>query len=139
MTANASTGSLPVALRRLGDEAFVSLTTFRRSGAPVSTPIWIAPDGESLVMFTPSTSGKVKRLRNDSHVEVRPCNRRGRVAAGVRAVPATAEIVADPVAQRSPMTALRHKYGLEFQIFLFVERIAARRQPDRVVLRLTAG
>ena len=38
-------------LLSLADARFVSLTTFRRSGAPVSTPVWVARDGGSLVVL----------------------------------------------------------------------------------------
>ena len=65
-------------LDTLGDEPFVSLTTFRASGAPVSTPVWIGTEGEDLVVLTPLDSGKVKRLRANPRVELRPCDRRGR-------------------------------------------------------------
>jgi len=71
------------ALAALGDERFVSLTTFRRSGEAVSTPVWVGRDGDALVVTTPRDSGKVKRLRSDDRVELRPCSRSGRVADGV--------------------------------------------------------
>ena len=67
---------MPVtSLLRLADERFVSLTTFRRSGQPVSTPVWVGRDGDALVVLTPSGSGKVKRLRADPRVEVQACGR----------------------------------------------------------------
>ena len=37
---------------------YVSLTTFRRTGAPVSAPVWAAPDGDTLVVWTRTDSGK---------------------------------------------------------------------------------
>jgi PPOX class probable F420-dependent enzyme len=37
---------------------YVSLTTFRRNGAPVATPVWAAPDGETLAVWTRADSGK---------------------------------------------------------------------------------
>ncbi|MDT7579905.1 MAG: uncharacterized protein QOK35_1169, partial [Pseudonocardiales bacterium] len=49
-------------LAEMADEQFVSLSTFRRSGAPVATPVWIARDGDALVVTTIADSGKVKRL-----------------------------------------------------------------------------
>ena len=56
---------------------YVSLTTFRRTGAPVPTPVWAAPDGDSLVVWTRADSGKVKRLRHTSRVTVAPSDIRG--------------------------------------------------------------
>ena len=49
------------AFTTLGREKFVSLTTFRRSGDAVSTPVWIAQDGDALVVTTTEQTGKVKR------------------------------------------------------------------------------
>lgn len=37
------------------------LTTFRKSGELVSTPVWIAREGGELLVITPTESGKVKR------------------------------------------------------------------------------
>ena len=36
----------------------ISLTTYRRTGVPVPTPVWAAPDGDSLVVWTRADSGK---------------------------------------------------------------------------------
>ena len=44
----------------LADEKFVSLTTFRKNGVGVPTPVWIGRDGDALVVTTPVGSGKVK-------------------------------------------------------------------------------
>ncbi|MFC9762551.1 PPOX class F420-dependent oxidoreductase [Rhodococcus jostii] len=121
----------------LGDESFVSLTTFRRSGEPVSTPVWIARDGDALVVTTPEDSGKVKRLRNNPSVELRPCSRRGKVDAGIDPVVAVAEIVTDESTSRRMADTIRDEYGLEYRIVMFVERILARRQKPRVLLRIT--
>ena len=70
---------IPRAFAAMGDERFISLTTFRKTGDAVSTPVWIARDGDDLVVTTPATSGKVKRLRNSGRVEMRVCDRMGRV------------------------------------------------------------
>ena len=39
---------------------YISLTTYRRTGVPVPTPVWAAPDGDSLVVWTRADSGKEK-------------------------------------------------------------------------------
>ena len=71
----------------LGDERFVSLTTFRRSGERVSTPVWVGRDGDALVVTTPQASGKVKRIRNNPRVELCSCSRMGRVKDGAEPSP----------------------------------------------------
>jgi PPOX class probable F420-dependent enzyme len=125
------------AFASLGSEAFVSLTTFRRTGEPVSTPVWIARDGECLVVTTPEESGKVKRLHNDSRVELRPCNRMGKVEDGAVTVQGTASILADEASVARLTRLIRAKYRLEYHLVTFIERVVARRTKPRVILRIT--
>ena len=63
----------------LAKSKYLSLTTFRRDGTPVATPVWVAQDGNDLVVVTQRSSGKAKRLRNDGRVLLAPCDMRGRV------------------------------------------------------------
>lgn len=124
-------------LDRLATESFVSLTTFRRNGDGVSTPMWVARDGDALVMTTVAGSGKVKRLRNDPRVELRPCNRAGSVAPGAVTIPASAQVVDDAAESERQTAVLRAKYGFQFTAMLAVERLASRgRKRERVILRL---
>ena len=121
----------------LGAQRFVSLTTFKKDGSPVATPVWITRDGATLVVTTPAESYKVKRLRRDPRVLLVPCGRTGKVREGERPVEGTAEIVTDP-AETGRLTALvRRRYGLEYRVMMLVERVAARRQKPRVMLRIT--
>ena len=123
-------------LLALGDEAFVSLTTFRKSGVPVSTPVWIARDGDALIVTTPTESGKVKRLRNDTRVELRPCSRMGKPTDDSGPVSAVASITGDAPSINRLTALFRKKYGLEYYIVMVVEAIAAKRRKPRVILRI---
>lgn len=119
-------------LASLGDERFVSLTTFRRTGVPVSTPVWIARDGSALLVTTPSGSGKVKRLRHTPRVELRPCSRSGKVAEDAPTVTGSGTIE-----EQDRPTVFRSKYGLEYRLFMLVERLMTRGPRDRVIVRIT--
>ena len=129
------------ALRDLGDEDFVQLTTFRRSGEPVSTPVWVVRDGDALVVTTPSHSGKVKRLRANADVELRPCSRRGTVKPGTAWVPATARVDPDPGAHDGARHLFAAKYGWEYRVAMLVEQTIRRFRPiagpDRRIVRIT--
>jgi hypothetical protein len=127
---------VPSTLADLGRHQFVSLTTFRRSGQPVPTPVWIAPDGDALVVTTPADSGKVKRLRHDPRVELRPCTRSGKVAPDAPTVAAVARVV--PTDHRST-TALKEKYRLQYRLIALLERVVRRGRVDRVILRITSA
>ena len=124
------------AFTSLGSERFISLTTFRRSGQPVSTPVWVAMDGDALVVTTPAESGKVKRLRNDPRVEIRPCSRTGRVDDGAPSVAGVAQVLTGD--ERARMTELiRAKYGLEYRIIMGLERLSRSGRQPRVLLRIS--
>jgi PPOX class probable F420-dependent enzyme len=103
---------------------------------PYPRPVWVAPDGEALVVTTPADSGKVKRLRHDARVELRPCSRRGRVPEGAEAVTGVAERVSPDVRHSD---ALRKKYGLELHLLTTLERLLRRGSRNRVILRITAA
>ena len=123
-------------LADLGREQFVSLTTFRRSGEGVPTPVWVAPEGTGLVVTTMAGTGKVKRIRRTSRVTLRPCSRSGAVAPGAPEVTATATVVEDPEEVRRLTRLLTTKYGLLARTFFLVERLPFRQRGQRVILRL---
>ena len=56
---------------------YVLLTTFRRSGEPVPTPVWVVDEGGLLYAWSATDTGKVKRIRRDATVRVAPCDFRG--------------------------------------------------------------
>ncbi|SDP43603.1 hypothetical protein SAMN04515671_4223 [Nakamurella panacisegetis] len=87
---------------------YVRLTTFRRDGTPVQTPVWAARVGDELVVWTNPLAGKVKRIRRNRQVLIGPCTMRGEPRG--RAVEATARILsADELGAVRP--ALVGKYG----------------------------
>ena len=126
-------------LDELADEKFVSLTTFRKNGVGVPTPVWVGRDGDALVVTTPAGSGKVKRLRNNNVVELQPCNRRGAVDDDAPTVTAVAEVVEGDGVMRRLDEVLRPKYALEYRIVMGMERLLRRGSPQRVMLRITPG
>jgi uncharacterized protein len=78
----------------IGAEKYVSVTTFRKSGVGVATPVWIAKLANGKVGFTiDHDSGKAKRIRNNQKVTLRPCNMKGVVADGAPEVTGTAVLV----------------------------------------------
>ncbi|MFD2080849.1 hypothetical protein SAMN05421678_109225 [Actinopolymorpha cephalotaxi] len=125
-------------LALLDDEPFVSLTTFRRSGEPVATTVWIVRDGDALYVTTGETTGKVRRLRRDPRVTMRPCTRMGRVAEDAPSVPAVAEVVTDPEVTGRVMSAFRTKYRTQFRLAMALERFR-KKGGGRVLLRITSG
>ena len=60
-------------------QKYISLTTVRRNGAKVATPVWFGEDSDKLYVMTLSKMGKTKRIRNNPQVTVAPCTMRGKV------------------------------------------------------------
>ena len=56
----------------------VLLTTYRRDGTGVGTPVHIAVDGDRAFIRTWDTAWKLKRIRNNPEVEVAPSTVGGR-------------------------------------------------------------
>lgn len=95
----------------LGDEPYVLLTTFRRTGEPVRTTVWIVRDGDRLLVTTGATSGKVKRLSHTSRVEIVASGRRGEVAADAIVFVASGRSDASAAVRVVLDDALDAKYG----------------------------
>jgi PPOX class probable F420-dependent enzyme len=82
-------GAIPSSIR---GQKYVSLTTFRKNGAKIATPVWFGEDGDKLYVMTRSDMGKTKRIRNNPRVTVAPCTIRGKLtgpelAASTRILP----------------------------------------------------
>ena len=108
------------------DERYVSLATFRKSGAEVRTPVWIAPSpvGDVLYIYTNRTSGKVKRIRNSGRVRLAPCTATGRVTGDWTEGQAR---ILDEANQRDPgLDAVIRKYGIQMRMALFTSRLTGR-------------
>ncbi|WP_406090465.1 PPOX class F420-dependent oxidoreductase [Streptomyces sp. NBC_01013] len=82
-----------MSLQDFARSEYVSLTTYRKNGTPVATPVWAAADGNELFVWTKSDSWKVKRLRNDSRVRVTVCDVRGRIAEGAPSAEGTGRLL----------------------------------------------
>jgi PPOX class probable F420-dependent enzyme len=62
----------------LGGRKYCLLTSFRRSGEPVPTPVWFGLAEQRLYFHSEATVGKVKRIKANPRVRVAPCDLRGK-------------------------------------------------------------
>jgi hypothetical protein len=124
------------ALSALAAEKFVSLTTFKKDGAAVATPMWIGRDGDHLFVWTPADSWKAKRVKNNPRVVLAPSARGGKVREGAHPVDGVAEVIIEPATVQRLAGVIRRKYGLMFSVVTFLERLLARKQKPRVILRI---
>jgi uncharacterized protein len=111
---------------------YVRLSTFRRSGEPVPTPVWFARVGGNLHVTTGRNTGKAKRIRNNPNVALAPSDFRGRPKGrDIRAVAGITDERKGGPADR----ALREKYGWQYRAFELVEGLIGSAE-DLVFLEL---
>jgi PPOX class probable F420-dependent enzyme len=120
----------------LGDQHFVLLSTFRKTGEAVATPVWIARDGDTLLVTTPRDSGKLKRLRNNPRVELVPCSRFGKIKRGSVPLDGVAEILDERAAVIRVTELLRAKLPIEYPIVMRLEGSLGKELETRVAIRL---
>ncbi len=99
---------------QLSRENYVALSTFRRNGAPVATPVWFAVDGGKLYVYSELNAGKMKRVRATGKVTVAPCTMRGAVTGN--AIAGTA-VALDAGRGTFVHGLLNKKYGWKKRLF----------------------
>jgi uncharacterized protein len=103
----------------LNNHSYISLTTFKKSGDAVPTPVWFVRDGDKLYVTTIIDTGKAKRIRNNKMVTIAPCDMRG----NVKGDKMNANAVILPEADfKHANDLLNKKYGLFKRVFDFFQR-----------------
>jgi PPOX class probable F420-dependent enzyme len=120
-------------LDTIGDASYALVTTYRRDGRAVPTPVWVVRDGDAVAVWTPTDSGKVKRVRRDGTVLVGPCDVRGRPTGDQ--VPGMA-VVLDAAGTDRVRDLLVRKYGLMGRLTLWGSRIR-RGNAGTIGIRIT--
>ena len=93
----------------LRKEQCIALTTFRKTGQAVTTPVWFAISLGMIYVETHADAGKLKRLRHTARVTLAPCTYSGKVTGAVSA--GKARILTEPEGSAAASAALAKKYG----------------------------
>jgi PPOX class probable F420-dependent enzyme len=112
----------------IGRSRYVSLTTYRKDGTGVATPVWHVLNGGELLVVSDAEAWKVKRIRNNSHVEVTVCGIRGRIAPGAPSAQGTARLL-DQAGTETGRTLLARKYFLSRMGNWLTRILRLRRRP----------
>jgi len=111
----------------LGREQCIALTTFRKTGQAVTTPVWFAISLGTIYVETHADAGKLKRLRHTARVTLAPCTYSGKVTGAVSE--GNARILTESRESTAASAALAKKYGLMRSLYHFVRN--ARRMLQR--------
>ncbi|MFF3846727.1 PPOX class F420-dependent oxidoreductase [Streptomyces sp. NPDC002328] len=112
---------------------YLLVTSYRKNGSTVATPVWVVRDGDALGVWTVTDSWKVKRIRARGDVLVGPCDVRGRPTG--KQTEATAELC-DAATTARYRKLIARKYGISGRLVLLGSRLR-RGAAGTVGIRIT--
>ena len=110
---------------------YVSFTTYKKDGNPVSLPVWVVPFEGGYAFTTDHDAFKVKRVRRDSRATLAVCTFKGLVASDAAVYQGTAVVLDGPDSQRVA-DLVRKKYRV---IKNGILRFRRRKCPHRDIQR----
>lgn len=119
----------------LASQQYMLLKTFRKNGVAAPTPVWFAHENGRLYVMTPASTAKVKRIRNNSHVTMTPCDRAGKIIGNDNELEGSASELPASEHQRA-IALLTRKYGLLYKIFTGFMNL---RKVQRTYIEITLG
>ncbi len=105
-------------------ERCIKLETYRRSGKPVSSPVWFVILNGALMIRTHSDSWKVKRMKANSHARVAPCTFSGKLKGPWFDVEASPANMGE---QRETERLMAERYGVQKWLTDLSARLAGKR------------
>lgn len=99
---------------------YILLTSFRKDGTGVPTPIWFAFPDEKIYFYTNSKAWKIKRIQNTPKVEICPCTSKGEVLGDSFEAEAKRLDGQDAEMARKHLTK---KYGMTFRLIRFFSKV----------------
>jgi uncharacterized protein len=133
----AQTASTTTAFQYLNGQQYISLTTFRKNGQPVPTPVWFAEHDGKLYVYSGAKAGKIKRLGHTARVTLAPCTFRGQVVGA--AVDGTARLLTTPDERKLAEDGLNRKYGLVKRALNLLDRLMGGKETDRAYIEISPG
>jgi PPOX class probable F420-dependent enzyme len=104
---------------------YLSVTSFKRDGMGVATPVWFVSDGSRLFALTDAHSAKVRRIRRDPQVLIAPCRANGKL---LRSEPLVgrAEVSTATEDLEWVQALLMDRYKLSYRVVMFFYRLGRR-------------
>ena len=103
---------------------YLSVTSFKRDGTAVATPVWFVSDGRRLFALTDLHSPKVWRMRHNPRVLVAPCRVNGNLRS--EPVPAHAEILTSTAELERVRELLIRRYKVSYRFVMLFYRLGRR-------------
>jgi uncharacterized protein len=121
----------PADLDSLSPGRYLSVTSFKRDGTGVATPVWFVSDGRRLFALTDLHSAKVRRLRREPRALVASCRPDGKLRNDP--VPARVEVLTATPDLERVQELLRERYKVSYRLVMLVYRLGRRLRGQRSV------
>ncbi len=106
---------------------FINLTTFRKNGQAVPTPVWFVWHDERLYVYTQEQSGKAKRIRANGQALIAPSDVRGNPLGEF--IPARGRVLRDENKIKQVDRLFDQKYGIQRKLIGLMNRFRGGRSP----------
>jgi uncharacterized protein len=103
---------------------YLSVTSFKRDGTGIATPVWFVSDGSRLFALTDLHSAKVRRIRRNPQVLVAPCRPDGRLRRPP--VAGHAEVLTAIPDLERVQRLLRGRYKVSYRLVMLIYRLGRR-------------
>ena len=103
---------------------FLSVTSFKRDGTGVATPLWFVSDGTRLLAFTDLHSPKVWRIRGNPRVLIASCLPDGKLR--MQPIPAHAEVLTADADLERVRELLTKRYAISYRLVMLAYRLGRR-------------
>jgi uncharacterized protein len=121
----------PADLEALFPGRYLSVTSFKRDGTGVATPVWFVSDGRRLFALTDLNSGKIRRIRHDPRVLVAPCGPSGKLRG--EPVEARAEVLTATADLERVQKLLMQRYKVSYRVVMLFYRLGRRLRGEPAV------
>jgi uncharacterized protein len=127
-----ATDALPPSWVGVAKASTIALTTYKKDGTPVTTPMWAALDGGRILTSADNTAWKLRRLARNPTVRLAPCTARGKVKGSF--VDGYAYVL-DDAGTAASVAAKRNKYAM----FRMMQLLRIRKPQIGIVIVPTAA
>ena len=103
---------------------FLSVTSFKRDGTGVATPLWFVSDGTRVLAFTDLHSPKVWRIRRNPRVLIASCLPDGKLR--MQPIPAHAEVLTADADLERVRELLTKRYAISYRLVMLAYRLGRR-------------
>jgi PPOX class probable F420-dependent enzyme len=103
---------------------YLSVTSFKRNGTGVATPVWFVSDGRRLFALTDLHSAKVRRIRRNPRVLVASCRADGKLRS--EPLPARAEVRTATTELQRVQKLLLERYKISYRLVMLIYRLGRR-------------